>query len=139
VLLIMLVVVTLLALSTVRSTTMDERMAGNARDRERAFQATEAAVRACLNLVKSNTYPTGDYLTPALATDADTTQQWDRSSVWAAVGGNSQEITVGDATLASQPRCIVENLGSGSFRVTGKGVGGSSNTVVMLQATYSPE
>ena len=43
--LIILVVVTLLAISALRVTTLEERMAGNTRDRQLAFQAAEYALR----------------------------------------------------------------------------------------------
>lgn len=43
--LIILVVITLLAISAMRVTTLEERMAGNTRDRQLAFQAAEYALR----------------------------------------------------------------------------------------------
>jgi type IV pilus assembly protein PilX len=135
ILLVMMVVVTLLALSSVRSSTMDEKITGNTRDRDRAFQATEAAVRRCLGRVNEGLYPVASILTPVTSG----AQNWEVDTNWS--GSSSVEVDVGDSTLAHQPRCMVETLGatSGSFRVTGKGYGGSESSVVILQATYSTE
>ena len=44
--LIFLVMLTLIAISAMQSTTLEERMAGNARSRALAFEGAEAAVRA---------------------------------------------------------------------------------------------
>ena len=44
--LLMLLVLTLLALATMRAATFEERMAGNARDVNLSFQSAEAALRA---------------------------------------------------------------------------------------------
>ena len=132
-LLVMLVVITLLALSTVRYTTMDERMAGNARDRDKAFQAAEAAVQSCLDQVNAGTFPSANVLTPTAPPAAP---HWDTDATWT---DKAIAIDIGDGTLAAKPRCLVEDLGAGSYRVTGKGVGGSPSTLVMLQATYSIE
>ena len=130
--LVMLVLITLISISTVRTTTMQERMAGNSRDRDKAFQAAEAAVQSCLTAISAGTYA-GTPLTP---TSSPTAQRWE--GTWD--NSNSTEVTVDTAGLAAQPRCMYETLGSGgSYRVTGRAVGSSTLTVVILQATYSVE
>ena len=137
VLLVMLAIITLLTVSSLRSTTMEERMAGNFRDRDKAFQAAEAAVQACLSGVKLGTYG-GPKLTPVVAA-ASATQpaHWDVAANW--TGANSTSVPITGAKLAQDPRCMVEVLGTESFRVTGRAVGASQDSVVMLQATYSTE
>ena len=134
--LVMLVLLTLITVSTLRSTTMDERMAGNARDRDKALQAAEAAVRSCLDQVTASpsTYPATKILTP---TTPPANANWDTEATWTASG---TEVTMTNAGLASNPRCMVENLSGGtSFRVTARAVGGSDLAIVMLQATYSSD
>jgi type IV pilus assembly protein PilX len=132
--LVMLVVITLITISSMRSTTMNERMAGNARDRQRAFQAAEAAVRSCLSQLDANTY-TGTKSSPAAA---GSTPVWEVDSNW--TDTTSTAVSVTGLTLNANPRCLVETLGAlGSYRVTGRAVGLSADTVIMLQATYSPE
>ena len=137
---LMLVLITLIVISTIRTSTMDEKMAGAARDRDKAFQAAEAAVQTCLTQIKNETY-TGTPMTPAAAATA--TQNWEVAANW--TNTNSVEVTIApqlsDTGLAAWPRCMFETLGTGtgSFRVTGRAVGASSLTEVMLQATYSTE
>jgi len=129
--LVMLVVVTLITVSSLRSTTLNERMAGNSRDRQRAFQAAEAAVRLCVDQLNLGTY-TGTKSTPAAS---GLRQKWDVDSNW--TDTTSTAVTTG-VTLYADPRCLVENLGgAGDYRVTGRAVGGSADTVVMLQATVT--
>ena len=133
---VMLVLVTLIGVSSIRASTMDEKMAGHSRDRDKAFQAAEAAVLTCLTQLKTETY-TGTPLTPAAATE---TPLWEIASNW--TNSNAIEIDLGiEARLAQKPRCMFEELGArtGSYRVTGRAVGASTLTVVMLQATYSIE
>jgi type IV pilus assembly protein PilX len=132
---VMLVIVTLLTVSSLRSTTLEERMAGNFRDRDKAFQAAEAVVQTCLNQVNTNSF-TGPRLNPVVATSSTPpAANWDNA--WTDV--NSTAVTIDGANLESAPRCMVENLGAGSVRVTGRAVGANADTVVMLQATYSTE
>jgi type IV pilus assembly protein PilX len=135
VLLVMLVIVTLLTLSSLRSTTQEERMAGNFRDRDKAFQAAEAVVQTCLARLKAGTFG-GAVLTPVLATAASAAAaNWDNA--W--TNANSTSVAITAAALASDPRCMVESLGTGNFRVTGRAVGANADTVVMLQATYADQ
>jgi type IV pilus assembly protein PilX len=132
--LVMLVLITLVGVSSIRNSTMDERMAGNSRDRDKAFQAAEAAVQTCLAAIQAETYA-GTPLTPAAS---NATPVWEVAANWA--NANSVEVNLGTAArLAAQPRCMYESLGTDSYRVTGRAVGASTLTVVMLQATYSKE
>jgi type IV pilus assembly protein PilX len=137
--LIMLVLITLVSLSTIRSTTMDERMAGNARDRDRAFQAAEAAVQACLTQIQTGSAFTFPVLDPVVSGAPN----WDVDANWtdpSLRNTKSYGVALANAGLAQDPRCMVEKLNAtGSYRVTGRAVGGSVDSVVMLQATYSDE
>jgi type IV pilus assembly protein PilX len=133
---VMLVLITMLCISTIRTSTVDEKMAGAARDRDKAFQAAEGAVQKCLNQIKLD--PTKvNLLTPAASTVKPNWENtWDNS--------NSVVMTVdalNETGLAEQPRCMYETLGagSGSYRVTGRARGSSLLTEVILQATYSTE
>ncbi len=136
--LIMLLLVSVVSIASIRTATMDERMAGNARDREKALQAAEAAVRTCLRQVVYEVPPTftGTVLSPAL-TGAE---NWEVPENWAEGATGSIEIEMLDDGLASNPRCMVERLGSAdNYRITGRAVGGSETSIVILQATYSAE
>jgi type IV pilus assembly protein PilX len=137
--LVMLVLITLVSLATIRSTTMDERMAGNARDRDRAFQAAEAAVQACLSQIQSGSAFTFPVLDPIVSG----TQNWDIDANWtdpSVKNTKSYAVPLANAGVAEDPRCMVEKLNAtGGYRVTGRAVGGSVDSIVMLQATYSDE
>ena len=50
--LVLLVVITLVGVTAMRSTTLQEKMAGNLRDSNLSFQAAEAALRACETLMQ---------------------------------------------------------------------------------------
>src|SRR5258706_1198268 len=103
--LVMLLLVTLVGIAMVRASTMDEKMAGNFRDRDQAFQAGEAAVRTCLAQVEGGTY-TGiaPLLTPAAA---GSLPNWEQD--WSPA--NSAVVDVGNPHLANQPSCMVETMG----------------------------
>lgn len=140
--LVMLVLITLISVSTIRTSTMDERMAGSARDRDKALQAAEAAVRLCLVKVQADTVTATLKLTPAAST---ATPLWENAANWTD-NTKSEAVSVPNTTLAGAglaewPRCMYERLGatSDNYRVTGRAVGGSTLTVVMLQATYSTD
>jgi type IV pilus assembly protein PilX len=142
--LIMLVLVTMIIATTVRSSTMDEKMAGNSRDRNRAFQAAELALRTCLARIQDGTY-TGT--SPAQQDPAGTNavQVWENAANWES-DAVSVEVTVSadGGGLSAAPRCIYEAwpvanaaVGGFNYRVTARAVGGSAQTVVILQATSS--
>lgn len=136
--LVMLLLITMASVVALRSTTMDERMAGNSRDRDKALQAADAAVRTCLRQLTVDVPVsfTGTILAPANVG----TENWDLAANWEAGNSNSVEIPMPNSGLASNPRCMVERLGTGNnYRVTGRAVGGAETSVVILQATYSED
>jgi len=139
--LIVLILVTVLSLASIRATTTDERIAGNARDRNKAFQSAEAVVLRCLAAVRNNTYA-GVKLDPAPSGD----ENWKVEANWAPDSTNSvaaafTDDELADAGLKEQPRCMVEKLNATgtSVRVTGRASGLSADSRVVLQATYSSE
>lgn len=145
--LIFLAILTLLGISIARTTSMEERMAGNTRDRDLAFQAAEAALQdaaAGLPGLLANPF---DGSTPGLenatgAPHANDQAYWNGYD-WE--GGSIEATTdLGDIDLANPPRYVIEkkpNTGpvatpTQHFRITARGEGASTNTVVILQAEY---
>lgn len=149
--LIFMVVLTLLVLAAMRTTTLEERMSGNARDRDLAFQSAEAALRAGEQTVSGAALPAfalGTPLTPRIAAGTLITY-WQNTHPWA-----TQSVATGwqPAGASAAPQYVVEDMGAtacpggglgvgpipdcGVYRVTARGVGGSANTVVILQAVY---
>lgn len=167
--LLMMAVLAFLALGALNVSLLQERMAGNSRDRHLALQAAEAALRDAeadieANLTADSAFVAGctaGLCVPAsmAASGAVSTLRW-RSIDWGSGAGQSR--AYGSATgatalpdVAEAPRYIVEllpvlppeagtsaHLGNGigerpqAFRITARGVGLRSSTVVILQSTY---
>jgi len=147
--LVMLLAMTLLGVTAVRNTTLQERMAGNLRDSNLSFQAAERALRAGEEFLQSPTIP------PFVGTNGLLTMQDDagRGSFWSAYDWTANGRTAPNVSeVASAPRYVIEELppvpvagGSerfaplpdvGFFRVTARGVGGTADAVTILQTTY---
>lgn len=145
--LMILIVITLLGISAMRNTTLDERMAGNMHDLQLAFQAAETALREGEEALSVATLPvfnnSGGYFEPD--TDLWRTIDWDGANVIEADADHLPEV------ISEPPKYYLEELpasplGSsieagaaltaGNYRITARGVGGSSNSVVILQATF---
>jgi type IV pilus assembly protein PilX len=149
--LIFLVVMTLLATSAIRKNILDEKLVGNLRSQNLAFQAAERGLRFCEAAVDlrmgsttmcqvrpANTIPVLESSLQPMA--------WAQANAWAtatAVSGNS--VMQG---VAAQPQCILERWnigdpnGGGSpsslfpvWVITARGVGNVANAVVVLQET----
>lgn len=152
--LLILVVLTLIGVTAVSTSGLEEKMAGNDRDQQVAFQSAEIALRA------------GEAFAQGLASTAafnDTNGQYSAASqpdvspsstVW--TGSNSKIYTGAYGAAQSPPRYIVQvldtqgndnvNIGgygvsSGigaitNFRITARGTGISNNSAVVLQSYY---
>lgn len=148
--LIFMVVLTMLALAAMRTTTLEERMSGNARDRDMAFQSAEAALRAGEQVLQGASLPafaSGTAYTPRIATGTLSTY-WQNTHPWA-----TQSVAAWQpAGTSAAPRFVIEEMGAGTctggsivfgpttgcgvFRVTARGAGRSANTIVILQAVF---
>lgn len=161
--LLFMVVLTLIALSALKTTSLEERMAGNARDQGLAFEAAEAGVRDALryialhNLTPANPFVAGcaaglcqnDPVTPIWQT-ISANDDW-TSNKTLAYSGTAMTID-GSKPLANQPHYIIELLPSASppgfsmnqgkglsgsdvipFRVTSHGWGVNAQTQVTVQ------
>jgi len=126
--LIFLVVVTMLVIATMGTNAIEERMAGNSRDRNMAFQAAEAALRDAMRDIQSARF-TGetDFTTNCLAglclPESDGTPKWidlndpNVDSGWSTGANSGVSILYGAKTNAAaltdvpvQPRYIIEVL-----------------------------
>ena len=146
--LIFMVVLTLLVVAGMRTTILEEKMAGNARDVDLAFQSAEAALRAGEDVLNGAALPafagTGAYLTQGNRSTKDwlTVYNWSTAAAY-------------PSTLAgtyAAPQYVIEQtpavpasggslkagvfLESGIFKVTARGTGGNPNTQVFLQSAY---
>jgi type IV pilus assembly protein PilX len=153
--LIFLAVLAILGVTIARNSSMEERMAGNTRDRDLAFQAAESALRDAEDDLKR--VPGGyiDAATPFDGSTAGLIAYVDRDADdWKAYtwdNSNSQEATAGIANVNAKPRYVIEKKPNTlipavppsvtpttvqHFRVTARGVGGSADTIVILQSEY---
>lgn len=140
--LIFLLVMTLIGVAAMRSTGLQERMAGNLRDRSLAFQAGEAALRAGEQWLSI----------PANLTAADTHTELAAPQDWTGAGNHGSAAGYGDDNLhdddpvfhVSPPRLVrVGSMLPPEYRriyeVTARGVGGSETAVVIVQSKHDPQ
>ncbi len=147
--LVFLVVMTLIAVGAMRDTTLQERMAGNLRDRSLAFQAAEGALREGENWLLS---PAGRLTAGNLAAELPTPEAWNgvapAPTQPAAPGFSDGGLHSGNPLFHISPPQIARSRGSTldisgsggsdivvSHEVTARGVGGSNTAVVILQST----
>lgn len=161
--LVLLLVLTLLGISGIESTILQEKMTGSVQDRERAFQAAEAALRDAENYISDDTLHgtlvgrascLGGICAPASGTNAY--DVWEDSSLvnWSTGSNTLPYGTASGSSLpivARQPAYIIELMQvvvpgetdpETFYRITAKGYGrnlGTSGEPVsqaMLQSFY---
>ena len=155
--LVLLLVLTILGVAGVQNTTMEERMAGNYRDRFSAFQAAEAALRTGERTVDD--YATFVALLSIFESgDSDGAYSADKVTGSTDPMDPSKYVPVTGATIgwvASVPEYFIEKLpkvplpdsslvvgfqGQPTdvqyYRISGKGTGSGGRAEVILQSTY---
>lgn len=130
--LVMLLVVTIVALSSMQSSLLQERMSANIRDHQLAFQAAEAALRVGERARVGDAgfigLPVGQLPPPRVEVVPATF--WD----------NATSVVFADAALAQPPQFVTEELAFDSdgqtamIRVTAIGFGARQETRVVLQS-----
>jgi type IV pilus assembly protein PilX len=152
--LVFLAMLSLMGVAAYMVATQEERLAGNTRDRIRAFEAAEASLRDCESLLGGfGSLPNfngtnGMYAAPAFGeSQVYETIDWRNGSV--------RVIPSAIPDVAIQPRCIIERVGeietrpmnrerSGPlevvietvYRITAMGYGASPSTTVNLQTMF---
>lgn len=148
--LIILLVMTVIGVTAMQVTVLEEKMAGNLRHRNTAFQAAESALRdaeTALTVAVLPSFNGSGGLYKATTPQKWVTIDWSDTSILAAYSGGTNL-----GALAEVPTYIIEELepvlgGGGTleagipqqtdyYRITSRGVGGSANAVVMLQSIY---
>ncbi len=147
--LLFLLLLTVLGVTAIRNSTLEERMAGNLRDLNIAFQAAEAGLRVAEADLASAALPaftaagTGGYYT---APAADATPLWEVGGTnWRGSGltNFSQSFAPPDYIIEQLAPVVQPSLQFGSpgttiqlYRITARGFGPSQDTVAILQANY---
>jgi len=165
--LILLLVMTILALSGSQAVRLQERMAGNARDTDLAFQGAEAGLRDAETYIDgltswpaacTNTSTTGclmfEYgtLQPTVSPAFDLKSQ-SVSAWWNVYGRDYQTATPNElAGVQRDPKFVIEKMGKDCdndeagmteadcryyFRSIAQSVGGTTTSDVRLESTYA--
>lgn len=156
--LVILMAMTLIGVTAMQNITQEERMANNARQRNLAFQAAEAGIRAGEVTLRAAVLPAFDGSVPgfrgSILPSTDIKNYWLDIYNW---DDESQEITGftthdDSSRLAENPRYVIEEMGfvadstgsvkfskltSKAYRITSRSVGGVKDAVAILQTTYS--
>ena len=163
--LIMMLLLTIIGLASIRGSDLQERMAGNMRDRNLAFQSAEAGLRAG-ELVTSGLSSVAVPNANGYFENLNLSTTVKRPALWEKVDWETatNSIKLADSTIsnvAGQPRYVIEKISvpfdsasqggcidsgcqkkpSVYYRVTSRGVGGASDdfgitdSEVVLQST----
>ena len=158
--LVFLAMLSLMGVAAYMVATQEERLAGNTRDRIRAFEAAEASLRDCESLLGGfGSLPNFDgsngmYVAPAVGTaQVYETVDWRDDSAVRRIPQVGGADAIPD--VAVQPRCIIERIGdievrrlsdarSGPqevtietiYRITAMGYGTNPGTTVNLQTMF---
>ncbi len=148
--LIMLLLLSLLGVTGMQVTSLEEKMAGNAKDKNLAFQYAETTLRSVERSLSSNALPVFDN-TKGYYSYVQGEERW--SSIdWSSDAETKAYTLNTGAIVAIQPRFIVEEMpavaGAGDslesgnaqttkyYRVTTHAVGATDTSVVVLQSVY---
>ncbi len=158
--LIFLVIMMALGIAAARNATLEERIAGNFRSQQLAFQAAEQALRFCETHIQAGSASalaagvTFHDPGPISGGANDGKEYWEVESFWKddAFSTPLPVLVVQNANglsdpLDVRPRCIVEQMdvlfsplsidqkdAKAQFRITARGVGSHANSVVLLQS-----
>lgn len=161
--LVFLLLLTIIGITAMNTTSLEEKMANNVKDRNLAFQAAESALSLAENWIYTQigkpVFPnngSGLYVPETDATPIWDDVNWSGSNV---VTYPNTPTASGSGTLGkinTQPKYIIEDMGEtqesgGSLvtetkykskgttimRITARGTGGTDAAVVMLQSVYA--
>jgi len=153
--LIMLLLMTLIGVSGMQTSILEEKMAGNFKDRNMSLQAAESSLRAAEKYLNDTaTLPefTGVTLGHYQPTSSGASRWDDSITDWSDKANDVIAYPNSLTGIASEPVYIIEEMPpvseSGSsleasvtltnnyYRVTTRATGGTDTAVVMLQSTY---
>ncbi|SHE20922.1 pilus assembly PilX family protein [methanotrophic endosymbiont of Bathymodiolus puteoserpentis (Logatchev)] len=164
--LVMLLLLTLIGVTSVQTTSLEEKMAGNMRDQNMAFQSAEAGLRAGEQRIEQiwnngagsiQTFcngTSGVFYKAATANVCDgactapscPAPSAGDSSTWTTASKSVVAVT-GNTQVASEPRYYITYISNIpdiagvappelSFMITARGTGGQNNTQVILRSYY---
>ena len=147
-----LLVLTVLGIATVSTTVLQERMAGNARDYEVAFEQAESGLRAAELYINSLSNINDFSVTGGTGGNKYTKdyngQAWKTEANWGTATSSSSQVIIQeiDTTVDAAPVETLEPVGHPGttevtgrikvFQITVRGYGLNTNSRVMLQSYY---
>ncbi|MEQ1530660.1 MAG: PilX N-terminal domain-containing pilus assembly protein [Methylococcales bacterium] len=143
--LIMLLLLTLIGVSATQSTGLEEKMAGNFRNKDLAFQAAESALR----VAEASLVPTPPAQADFNGTNglyaSDASPAVTSDAFWADTD-NSRDSGITSLNVASSPRYIIQRMNcvvsppcttyGYMYRITAWATGGTANAVVILESNF---
>lgn len=158
--LVLLLGMTLVGVSSVNTTTLEERMARNTRDALLSFQAAEAALREGEDFVENDVASTATFTAGGAdgmwsVADFGEVPRWEMAGVWTDARSRVADADIGG--VSAPPRYLVEHLTSVEltdassvqirsgyedrprveiFRITALGFGGTADARTFLQSNY---
>lgn len=152
---IFLLILTLLGVTAMQSTVVEERIAGNTRDKDVAFQSAEAGLRAGELYVFTNACTAAGIVFPGpglinnIGGAAGAGVQYGNASYWMTQPWDATDSIASGTALAgvvTPARYVVELISGGSgpqfvgttlvYRITARGAGATAGSVSILQSTY---
>lgn len=159
--LVMLLLMTIVGISAIKGSNLQELMAGNVRDKQISFQAAEASLRDAESVVNAINPPNigGTVGFVNQIDEGSVSSHWRKDFIWFNEGEQFSVLTNIDLKMINEkPRYVVEKLdvtyvpGSDGravdllgvqnapeimiYRITGRGVGLTENTITYLQSLY---
>ena len=142
--LIFLVLLTLLGVAAMSTTSLQEKMAGNTKDQNLAFQSAETALAAAENTINAMIVkPAVDEAAGIYLSTTGTAPTADTLSCTATSGIVAYTVTLG--SVKTKPCYIIEILPDvvvagaptkSYFRITARGTGGTDAAVAVVQSIY---
>ncbi|MGH1373244.1 MAG: pilus assembly PilX family protein [Cellvibrionaceae bacterium] len=154
--LVILLVLTIIGVQSMSTSVLEERMAGNYRDKKMAFEAAESALKAAEAFLSLQTAPPVANSTATNGVYSFGSANVRSYSFWQAIAHQNSmtglaegpkyvieergELSGGGANASAEIGAISKASGGDTtiygYRVTARGVGGSANAVVLLQSDY---
>ena len=133
--LIMLLLLTIIGVTAIQTTSLEEKMAGNMRDQNLAFQAAESALR--VGETETATIAASDFYTGSTNPLSDI--NWANASVRAYKENalyiiEPPTITYGFGYEAGTPSSSAQT--NYWYRITARGTSGTGNAIVILQSIF---
>lgn len=158
--LVILLVLTLVGVSAMDTNLLEEKMSGNMRDQQIAFQSAEAAIYEAEAYIEGITVVSDFTGSGGLLGDLDTEPKYFESATWGSSSSIGVSNTIPDIDSDKQPRYIIKYLGvklnqtvdwdggqlgnygdsnAGDinvFRITARGTGASGKAQAIIQTYY---